>query len=921
MSPFPQRTFTASGREYRRTHVDTPLRDWQRLPYSLRVLAEGAARNANRPGGSPEAAQVVLERRTGEPVPLFPTRLLLQDLLGVPLLADLAALRDAVADAGGDPALVDSRVPVDLVVDHSLRVDAWANSAARSVNLRLEHERNRERFTFLRWCERAFANLRVVPPGKGIMHQINVERLATVVCTDGGVGEPPLVYPDTLLGTDSHTPMVNGIGVLGWGVGGIEAEAVMLGHPFTFALPRVVGVELRDRLPHTATPTDLALAVTELLRGVGVVGSFVEFFGPGLETLAGSERVTIANMAPEQGATSSFFPVDRRTIEFLRATGRTPEQVALVEAYARELSLWSTPGAAPPEYDEVVPLDLGAVRPSIAGPRRPEDRVDLGAAASAFRRHLADETRRRVAASARIEGSKRELRDGAVVVAAIASCTNTSHPRGMATAGLVARNAVRRGLHPQPWVKTSLTPGSQVIASMLANAGLQDDLDALGFHVAGFGCATCNGMSGPLDPAVSSAIAEGDLLATAVVSSNRNFAGRIHPDVRAAYLAAPALVVAYALAGSLTVDLTREPVGVDHDGAPVHLQDLWPSSEEVDAVVRGALLPTMFDDDYADLFDGGEQWRELTVSAGARFPWDPASTYLRRPPYFQALPVEPMPLQDIIGARPLVILGDSITTDDISPSGAILSTSAAGRYLQDRGVALRDFNSYGTRRGNHAVGMRATFANGRLRNAIVPGSAGSVTRVFPDGREAAVFDAAQEYADRGVPLVVIAGRDYGCGSSRDWAVKGLALLGVRAVIARGFERIHRANLVGMGILPLQLPDGVDAGSLRLDGSETFDLRLPTTGLAPDAAVACTVHRAGGRSDTIILQCRIDTVEEAERLRQGGILPAVWRELVIRERPSHATGKTSRTAPRERPSQATAKTSRTAPRERANQGVP
>jgi aconitate hydratase len=876
MTAFPERTFEVRGRTYRRTEVGVRPAEWRSLPYSLRVLAEGAVRGAARHGGSAEAVQAVLQRRTGAPIPLFPARLLLQDLLGVPLLADLAGLRDALAEAGGDPSAVDSRVPVDLVVDHSLRVDAWASTGARAVNLRLEHARNVERFAFLRWCEQAFTNLRVVPPGKGIMHQINVERLARVVWTDSA--GPPLAYPDTLLGTDSHTPMVNGIGVLGWGVGGIEAEAVMLGHPVTFALPRVIGVELRGRLPHGSTPTDLTLAVTELLRRVNVVGCFVEFFGPGLETLGAPDRGTIANMAPEQGATSSFFPVDRRTVDFLRATGRSPEQVALVEAYAHELGLWWTPDAAVPDYDRVVPLDLSRVRPSIAGPRRPEDRIDLGEAATAFGRHLATETGRSTPASALVRDSY-ELRDGAVVIAAIASCTNTSNPRGMATAGLVARNAVRRGLRPKPWVKTSLTPGSQVIASMLERTGLQNDLDTLGFHIAGFGCATCNGMSGPLDAPVSAAIADGDLVAVAVVSSNRNFAGRIHPEVRAAYLASPALVIAYALAGSLAVDLTDQPVGTGPEGTPVHLGDLWPTPEEVDAVVERGLEPAMFDDDYADLFDGGEQWRALSRPAQVRFPWDPASTYIRRPPYFDGLPVEPPPLPDIVGARPLVILGDSVTTDDISPSGSIPAASAAGGFLVDAGTRPADFNSYGTRRGNHEVGMRSTFANRRLRNAIVPGSEGSVTRVFPEGREAAVFDAAREYGRRGVPLVVVAGRDYGCGSSRDWAAKGPALLGVRAVIARSFERIHRSNLVGTGILPLQLPDGVDAGSLRLDGSETFDLRLPAAGVSPDAVVGCTVHRADGTDTSLHLRCRVDTAEEADRLRHGGILPAVWRELV------------------------------------------
>jgi aconitate hydratase A / 2-methylisocitrate dehydratase len=870
--------FIAGGHTYRRSGIPAPVADWRRLPYSLRILAEGAARNAGRRGGSELAVEAIVDRRAGAPVPLFPARLLLQDLLGVPLLADLAALRDAVAEAGGYPSAVNSRVPVDLVIDHSLRVDASGRADARAINLRLEYARNGERFRFLRWCERAFDNLRVVPPGKGILHQINVERLARVVWTDNPGPGTPIAYPDTLIGTDSHTSMVNGIGVLGWGVGGLEAQAVMLGHPFTFALPRVVGVEVHGGLPHLATPTDLALAVTELLRRVGVVGCFVEFFGPGLDSLDAADRCAIANMAPEQGATCSFFPVDRRTVDFLRATGRDPAQLALVEAYHREMGLWREPGDEVPEYDQVVRLDLARVGPSIAGPHRPEDRIDLAEAVAAFGRHLATETGRTTPATAPVAGGTYQLADGAVVIAAIASCTNTSNPRGMATAGLLARNAVRRGLAAKPWVKTSLTPGSPVIASMLSASGLQDDLDRLGFQVAGFGCATCNGMSGPIDPALSAAIAEGELLAVAVVSSNRNFAGRIHPDVRAAYLAAPALVVAYALAGSLTSDLRTQPLGVDSDGVPVRLDDLWPPPEEVDAVVAGALRPEMFHRDYADLFDGGEQWLALETPSQAQFAWEPENTYLRRPPYFQDLPSDPPPLSDIRGARPLLILGDSVTTDDISPSGTIPARSAAGKYLQERGVTPVNFNSYGTRRGNHEVGMRATFANPRLRNRIVPGVEGSVTRVFPEGHTASVFDAAEEYARRGVALVVVAGRHYGCGSSRDWAAKGPALLGVRAVIASGFERIHRANLVGMGVLPLQLPDGVDPVMLGLDGSETFDLCLPAGGVERDAVVECTVRRADGSHSTVPLRCRVETPDEAEWLRHGGILPAVWREL-------------------------------------------
>jgi aconitate hydratase len=875
------RDLQVGARTYRRTDVDADPAVWRRLPYSLRVLAENVARNEDRPGSVHGALQRVLERRTGTPVPLFPARLLLQDLLGVPLLADLAALRDAAAAAGLDPRVVDSQVPVDLVVDHSLRVDAWASASARRLNLQLEHGRNAERFAFLRWCERAFDNLRVVPPGKGIMHQINTERLARVVWTVDGDGVPE-AYPDTLLGTDSHTPMVNGIGVLGWGVGGIEAEAAMLGLPTVFALPRVVGLELVGRLDDRVTPTDLVLRATELLREVGVVDAFVEAFGAGLPTLTVADRATIANMAPEQGATCTFFPVDRRTVEFLAATGRSGEHVALVEAYNRAAGTWWEPDAQPPDYDQVVTLDLSAVRPSLAGPRRPEDRIDLTAAAPSFGEHLREQTGRGRPATADVEGTGERLEDGAVVIAAIASCTNTSNPRGMVTAGLVARGAVARGLRPPSWVKTSLTPGSQVVAAMLVEAGLQDDLDALGFHVAGFGCATCNGMSGPLDPAVSAAVETADLLAVAVVSSNRNFAGRVHPDVRAAYLASPALTVAYALAGSMLVDVTREPLGTGADGRPVLLDELWPTSEQVDALVAASLRPEMFAG-YEDLFGGGPEWEALPLPDSPVFPWDPESTYLRRPPYFDGLAPDAAPFGDVLGARPLAVLGDSITTDDISPSGAILRGSAAGDVLEAAGVPPRDFNSYGTRRGNHEVAVRSLFANRRLRNAIVE-QEGSFTRLFPEGETVRLHDAAQAYARRGVPLVIVAGKDYGCGSSRDWAAKAPALVGVRAVIAEGFERIHRSNLVGMGILPLQLPDGVTASTLGLDGSEEVDLRMPAGGVGPGAVVACTLRRTDGTAEQVPLVCRVDTVDEAERLEHGGVLPFVWRRLLAGARP-------------------------------------
>ncbi|MFE3737804.1 aconitate hydratase AcnA [Streptomyces sp. NPDC059134] len=854
-----------------------------RLPYSLRVLLENVLRSRSRDLATSENVNAVAHRRVGASVPFFPARVLLQDGLAVPLLVDLAALRDAVDAAGGNGRAVNPRIPVDTVVDHSVRVDSWAGPRALAINMEQEHRRNLERFEFMRWSGNAYDRFRVVPPGKGIVHQVNLEHLAQVVIAEGGEDEP-MLFPDTMVGTDSHTPMINGLGVLGWGVGGLEAEAAMLGRPLTIPVPRIIGVEITGALREGVTATDLVLTVTELLRSHGVVDTFVEFCGAGLGALSVADRGTIANMAPEYGATAVYFPIDDRTLEYLRVTGRSSQQVDLVESYCRAQNLWRDDDAAQPEFDELLTLDLSTVRASLAGPSRPEDRVDLDGVAAGFEEYSR--------ALGREPGEQRtvpvrdtdySLADGSVVIAAIASCTNTSNPVSMVTAGLVARNAVARGLRTRPWVKTSLTPGSLVSAELLEAAGLQKDLDSLGFQVAGFGCATCNGNSGPLPEPVVDAIGAQELLSVAVVSGNRNFEGRVHPNVKAAYLASPALVVAYALTGSIAVDLTSESLGVDTDGQPVYLRDIWPSTAEAAELASQASSQQRFAASYADLFEPGELWKSLPEDPRERFQWDPASTYLQRPPFFDELSVKPARLRDVHAARPLVILGDSITTDHISPSGAIPVDSSAGRYLRDHGVEPRDFNSYVSRRGNHEVVQRAAFASLRLRNRMVPTVEGPVTTHHPSGDVLPIYDAALRYRHEGTPLVVVAGAKYGQGSSRDSAAKGLALLGVRAVIAQSFERIHRSNLIGMGVLPLQLPDGTSSETLALIGSETFDIH-GLDALAARATVRCTVQRPDGRATDLKLLLRADTPEEVETLRHGGLLPLVWRELVTASQP-------------------------------------
>ena len=886
MAEIPVSRLQVGGRTFRYVPIsDVPGVD--ALPFSLRILLENLLRQAAVDGADTGAeVAALLARQVGAGVTFYPARVFGQDILGLVMLLDMAAMRDAVERAGGDPSTVSPRVAVDVIIDHSLQVDSWANKDAARINLAREYERNGERFAFLRWCASSFDGVRVVPPGKGIMHQLHLENIGRVVWT-----KDDLAYPDSCVGTDSHTPMINGLGVLGWGVGGIEAEAVMVGKPVAIALPEVLGIEVTGALPDGVLPTDLVLTITKTLRDMGVVGKFVEFFGPGLDMLSLGDRGMIANMAPEYGATAIFFPVDQVTLDYLRTTGRPEEEIALVEAYTRAQKLLRDDHTPAPTFDTVITLDLAAIRPCIAGPRNPEDRLDLGVANTAFAEHHTQIAGHPIDPARRVPvaGTDYALFDGAVVIAAITSCTNTANAANMMAAGLVAQKAVARGLKTKPWVKTSLVPGSQVTAAVLERAGLQPALDALGFQVAGFGCTTCNGGSGPLPDAIVDAIERERLVTAAVLSGNRNFEGRIHPNVRAAYLASPALVVAYALAGSMTMDITTEPLGTDAAGQPVFLRDIWPTAAEILSATQGAYTRALFQERYADLYDGGEPWDALAGESSERFDWDDASTYIRRPPYFDELTREVPPVQDITGMRPLVILGDSVTTDHISPSGAISLGTPAADFLLGKGVQRADFNNYTTRRANHEVAVRATFANIRLRNRMVPGVEGGMTRLMPDGGVMRVFEAAEKYLHRGVPLVVVAGRNYGCGSSRDWAAKGVALLGVKAVIAESFERIHRTNLVGMGVLPLQLPPGTTADTLRLDGSEVFDVTGMAAQLGVRSTVTCTIRRADGTAETVQLTVRLDTQEDVEYWRHGGILPRVWRSYVtgqpMREAPS------------------------------------
>jgi aconitate hydratase len=858
--------------------------DLARLPVSLRILLENLLRREDgRTVKEEDVRAVATWDPAAEPraeIAFMPARVLLQDFTGVPAVVDLAAMRDATAQRGGDPARINPQVPVDLVIDHSVQVDAFGNSGALAANVTREYERNRERYEFLRWGAHAFENFRVVPPGTGIVHQINLEYLASAVFRTRREGHW-LAYPDTLVGTDSHTTMINGLGVLGWGVGGIEAEAAMLGKPISMLVPQVVGFRLRGALPAGATATDLVLTVTQRLREVGVVGKFVEFFGPGLASLSLADRATLANMAPEYGATMGFFPVDAQTLAYLRASGRPEEQVALVEAYTREQGLFREDGAADPEFTRVVDLDLGTVVPCLAGPRRPQDRVALSDAKAAFGR-VRDEMLAPggggTATQTAVETRLGTLTHGAVVIAAITSCTNTSNPSVMVAAGLLAKKAAARGLKARPWVKTSLAPGSRVVTRYLRETGLLASLEEVGFSVVGYGCTTCIGNSGPLPEPVADAVREGDLVVAAVLSGNRNFEGRVNPLTKANYLASPPLVVAYALAGSLDVDLTTEPLGQDADGAPVHLEDLWPTPEEVQATIRAGVRREQFEAEYATVFEGDEAWQGLPVPAGDRFAWSTESTYVRFPAFLEDVPREAPALADVRGARVLALLGDSVTTDHISPAGAIPAESPAGAWLREHGVEPRDFNSFGSRRGNHEVMVRGTFANIRLRNRLAPGTEGGWT-IHPDVEgPISIYDAAMRWQAAGTPLLVIAGKDYGMGSSRDWAAKGTKLLGVKAVLATSYERIHRSNLIGMGVLPLQFPDGGSHEDHGLDGRESYDLTGIASGLRPGGTVTVTATKADGTKTEIAAKVRLDTPEELETYRHGGVLDQVLRQL-------------------------------------------
>ena len=907
----------------------------QRLPFSLKILLENLLRAED---GTNIAADDIRAIAAWDPhaepsqeIQFTPARVLMQDFTGVPAVVDLAAMREAMRDLAGDPALINPLAPAELVIDHSVIADVFGGPDAFQRNVELEYERNKERYQFLRWGQTAFDRFRVVPPGTGIVHQVNIEYLARVVFSDEANGSARQAYPDTLVGTDSHTTMVNGLGVLGWGVGGIEAEAAMLGQPVSMLIPAVVGFKLSGGLREGATATDLVLTITEMLRRHGVVGKFVEFYGPGVGNVALANRATIGNMSPEYGSTCAIFPIDDETLRYLQFTGRPASQVALVEAYAKEQGLWhdpDQPGYVEPAYSETLELDLATVVPSLAGPKRPQDRVALADAKPMFRQalreyaeHHEDDSRSpldegveetfpasdpvavnngngfgaprvpsaavgaegRPSNPAQVtldDGTPCEVDHGAVVIAAITSCTNTSNPTVMVGAAVLARNAVDRGLGRRPWVKTTLAPGSKVVMDYYDRAGLTPYLEKLGFHLVGYGCTTCIGNSGPLPEEISAAVNENDLAVVSVLSGNRNFEGRINPDVKMNYLASPPLVVAYALAGSMDIDITREPLGTDTEGKPVYLHEIWPTSQEIQEIIDEAIASEMFTRDYADVFAGDERWQNLSIPTGNLFAWDPESTYVRKPPYFDGMPAEPAPVEDVHGARVLAKLGDSVTTDHISPAGAIKADSPAGRYLTDHGVERRDFNSYGSRRGNHEVMIRGTFANIRLRNQIAPGTEGGFTKKFPDGEVTTIYDAAMAYAQEGTPLVVLAGKEYGSGSSRDWAAKGTALLGVRAVIAESFERIHRSNLLGMGVLPLQYPAGESAESLGLTGEETFDIRGVEAMNAGDTPHEVTVVAEGpaGRKE-FAARVRIDTPGEVAYYRHGGIMPYVLRSLL------------------------------------------
>jgi aconitate hydratase len=865
------------------------------LPYSIRVLLEAVLRNCD--GYIVEEEDVrnlaawSASSHVAREVPFKPSRVVLQDFTGVPAVVDLAAMRSAMQRLGGNPNSINPLIPVDLVIDHSVQVDQFGSDDALQANVEIEFQRNRERYEFLRWGQKAFDNFRVVPPNVGIVHQVNLEYLAELVFVRDDAGGR-VAFPDTLVGTDSHTTMVNGLGVLGWGVGGIEAEAVMLGQPLYMLMPEVVGFELTGELAPGATATDLVLTVVEQLRQVGVVGKFVEFFGEGVSRMSLADRATLANMAPEYGATMGFFPVDEEAIGYLRRTGRAESQVQLVERYYKEQGLFRTDGATPPEYSQTVGLDMGQVEPSLAGPKRPQDRIPLADMKSAFETVLQapvsergfglDETAVSRTANVSDNGSSSEIGHGAVVIAAITSCTNTSNPSVMLAAGMLAQNAVQRGLRVKPFVKTSLAPGSRVVSDYLDKAGLTDALEQLGFHTVGYGCTSCIGNSGPLPPPVAEAVQEGDLVASAVLSGNRNFEGRVNALVKANYLASPPLVVAYALAGRTDIDLNNEPLGQDDQGADVYLKEIWPSRDQVQEVLDTAVEPGMFVDRYQNAVDSNETWNQIAVSGDALYPWDAESTYIQEPPFLTELTAELSPVEPIQQARVLALLGDSVTTDHISPAGAIAKTGPAGRYLVEQGVEPAHFNSFGSRRGNDRVMLRGTFANIRIRNQLAPGTEGGVTRHLPSGDEMSIYDAAMRYREEQVPLVVLAGAEYGTGSSRDWAAKGTHLLGVRAVIATSYERIHRSNLVGMGVLPLEMVDGQTAASLGLNGEELYDIQGLDDQLKPLSTLTVVATGTDGTVTEFEAHVRIDTPVEMDYYRNGGILQTVLRNLLAEE---------------------------------------